>query len=111
VLLMCTFLAVGLARFVNKEVWLPAERIVASEADEKRLYVAYVLDSNDRWTTLLSDNPRSIFRIPSPEIEERVICRLEAQGVAPTLGARLFGSADAGTSYLPPCQPLPMIDK
>lgn len=109
-LLMVLFLAIGLSRFVNQEMWLPAERIQVVEADEKRVYVAYVLNFDERWTTLLNDNPRGIFRISSSTIEERVVCRLETGGLAPTLGARLFGSLSAGKSYLPPCNLLQQPD-
>jgi hypothetical protein len=108
-LLMLAFLAIGLIRFVNQEMWLPTERIQVKEAEERRTYVAYVLNADERWTTLLNDQPRSIFRVPSAMVEERIICR-QTEAAAPTLGARLLGSADAGRSYLPPCRPQSPIE-
>jgi hypothetical protein len=77
------FLAFGLGIFfvaiLLPQMWLPAERIVLRGSS----VIAYVLEDDGDWTSLLLEEDRSIMRVKSDLIQSRTICAATQNGLDP----------------------------
>ena len=78
-------------------MWVPVERLSMSDGSAE---VAFVINTNDGWATLLRESDRSIDTVPLAEIVGRKVCRV-GKGPAPTLLDLVIGDPAA---IVPACR-------
>jgi hypothetical protein len=90
------FAVVGviLSLVITPDVWLPAEVVRVSGADQ----VAYVIDVGDPWTTLMDEDSRAIKLVPTASIESRALCTLNRGTSNRTLSQVILGEK-GGSRY------------
>jgi hypothetical protein len=81
-MMLWTLLVTGLWSLNATGPWLPPERL--RFADEAEL-VAYVIDSGDGWTTLLTERDRLVVTVLTDTVKARQVCRTSADWTASTL--------------------------
>jgi hypothetical protein len=64
------------------EPWLPSETIGLKGGEQ---VVGYVIDENDRWTTVLTERDRGVVRVPTDDVVSREPCRATAPTKPPLL--------------------------
>ncbi|CAN5743195.1 MAG: hypothetical protein ACR2HP_01000 [Ilumatobacteraceae bacterium] len=82
---------------MSGEPWLPRERITRTVGDS---VVGFVLQDAGPWTVVLVDADRSILRIPSDAVLERIVCRQHGGVARPTM---LRWISDTKTPNYPVC--------
>lgn len=66
-----------IALFSSDAMWLPTENVALSSGDSE---VAFVLESDSTWTTLLLEKGRTIRMVRTETVESRTVCDLNGAG-------------------------------
>jgi hypothetical protein len=80
-ILSYVLLAIGvigiITYLIGSSMWLPAEKITLQDQSSVTV-IAYVLDDDGNWSSLLRESDRTIVRITTESIEHRAICRVSS---------------------------------